>query len=161
VGDRNYGYFARTRGSWVRPHSQHNLLTCGLVEKAVNIIRPKHFTPIHGEQILAWLYVHAGFRQRSVQFGIPVLSAIDLREPVPPILNRIISAEQTDLNFRHLRYASTSDKHVSNGHIAQHFAKQKAQVVAARDAGEIRFKLLLGLLQIQAMEIRSIEEIAL
>src|SRR6516162_158567 len=117
--------------------------------------------PVNGQQVFSCDYVHARLSERSFEFWIPVLAAVDPREPIPAVLDLVVRAQEPGLYALDFRHIAARDGKVAHGQLTQHLLKQIVQIVSRSNVREIRLVFLLSGCQIQAVIAGVIEEVTL
>ena len=112
-GDRHHRDLARARAVGGRTDGEHGLLTRGALEQAEHVVVAAQVLPVHGEQELAGLHVHAGLGERRLQLGVPVLAGQDPLELIAPRRHAIVGAEQADADRLLLRLRAALDEGVA------------------------------------------------
>ena len=117
--------------------------------------------PAHGQKILARADVDAGLRERRAQRGVPVLAVVDAREAVATAVNVVVCAEQSAADALHVGLLAAAHEDVPGGQFAEHLLEEVVEIVAARDVLKVRLVLRLCGLEVEAVVVRVVEEVAL
>ncbi len=145
----------------VWPDLDYYLLSCSLLEVAVEIVGGVEIAAVDGQQIVADVDVDSWLGERRHEFWIPILAVEDAREAVAAVLDLVVCTEKTGADLARFGSVSAADEHVPDAHVAQHFAEEVVEVRAAGDVVEIRREEFLGGGKIKTMRVRVVEEIAL
>ena len=129
-------------------------------KKLVEVVGGGEFAPVDRQQILAVLDVDARLRERRLEFRVPVLAVEDVFETVAAVGDLVVGAQQSDFDLLDLRFRAAAHPQVADDEIADHFAEQIVQVAPAGHPVEKRRINPLGLLQVQPVKVRVVEEIA-
>src|SRR6266446_1497233 len=96
-----------------------------------------------------------------MELRIPILAVIDARKSIPPMLNPVISPQESHRDAFHFRTVTAPYEQMPNREFTHRFFEDVVEVRARSHSGKIcRVPLLRGC-QIQAVESRVVEEIAL
>src|SRR5438445_894135 len=138
---------ARRAGIRLGADLQHHLFPCGFFKEAVNVPGRAHVAAIYGKEILPDFHVDSWLSERSAEFGIPVLAVVDTRETIAAVLDGIVSAEQPGLDTLGIGNVTATDKHVTDGDLAEHLNEEVIEVITAGDVFEVGLVLLFYGLQ--------------
>ena len=100
-------------------------------------------------------------RERGLELRVPVLAREDARELVAAAGQAVVRAQEADAHALLLGLRPASDERVAQHQVAGHLAEELVQVLPAGDALQERGVDALRFLQVEAVEVRRVEEVAL
>jgi len=66
--------------------------------------------------------------QGRLEFGVPILAVVNMRKAIAAVLDFVVRAEQADLDPGNLRLRAAAHKHVTDGNVTEHLAKEIVKV---------------------------------
>ena len=140
AGDGLHHHLARAGGGGLGVDGERHILTGGIHEQLIGRLRRFEVAPIHGQQVIAFLHLHAGLGERRAQAGVPVFPGIDFLEAVKAAgrVEFIVHAQQAEVDGMQIGIIAAAHVGVGVGKFADHLAQQVGEVVAVRHVGQQR-----------------------
>src|SRR5262249_18515220 len=143
------------------PDLDHDLFAGSRFKERVDVVGRSNIPAAHRKKVVAGLYIHTRLSERRSKLRIPVLAVVDLCNAIPAVVDPVVTPKQSAANKRRPSLVSSEHKHVTDGQLVQHLAKQVREICTVRDGVKIWLVLLFVLGQVQTVEVWVIKEVAL
>ena len=128
VFDRHHGNQSRALHHRLAVHPDHRLPSRGAFEEAVWLGGYFQLYTVHLEEVITLGHLDAGLAEWRPQVRVPVLSSVDVRDPIPTVVGDQIGAEQADRDPRYLGRIAAAGERVPHRQLTTQDVEQVSEV---------------------------------